>query len=69
MKVENTNAFCVKEFCQRNSIGRTTVYKEIKAGHIQVKKVGRRTLISRAEESRWITKCNVANSRKLGDAS
>ena len=48
------NCFSILEFCHRNAVGRTTVYSEIKAGRLRPKKVGRRTLISRAEEERWV---------------
>jgi excisionase family DNA binding protein len=48
------HCFSLKEFCFRNGIGRTTAYKEIKAGRLHTKKVGRRTLILRAEEQRWL---------------
>jgi hypothetical protein len=48
------NCFSLKEFCFRNAIGRTTAYKEIKAGRLLTKKVGKRTLISIEEEARWL---------------
>jgi len=54
LKYPERNCFSVKEFCFRNSIGRTTAYKEIKAGRLHPKKVGKRTLISVEEEVRWL---------------
>jgi predicted site-specific integrase-resolvase len=47
------NCFSLEEFCFRNGIGRTTAYKEIKEGRLHPKKVGKRTLISLEEETRW----------------
>jgi hypothetical protein len=54
-KSENAkqNCFSMEEFCFRNTIGRTTAYKEIKEGRLHPRKVGRRTLISVEEEARW----------------
>jgi predicted site-specific integrase-resolvase len=48
------NCFSLSEFCFRNGIGRTTAYKEIKQGRLHPKKVGKRTLISLEEETRWL---------------
>ena len=39
-------AYSVRDFCAAYSLGRTTVYREIKDGRLQVMKVGRRTLIT-----------------------
>lgn len=52
-KYTERNSISLAEFCLRNGIGRTTAYKEIKEGRLHPKKVGRRTLISLEEESRW----------------
>jgi excisionase family DNA binding protein len=54
---ENRDRICfgLKDFCYRNGIGRTTAYKEIKNGRLRPKKVGKRTLISREEEARWLS--------------
>lgn len=43
----------VAEFCQAFGIGRTKFYALVKAGHIQITKCGRRTLISCAEAERF----------------
>lgn len=53
------NCFSLEEFCFRNGIGRTTVYKEIKEGRLRARKVGKRTLISLEEESRWFASSPV----------
>lgn len=47
------NFFSLKEFSCRSGIGRTNAYKEIKAGRLHTKKVGRRTLISRLQKQCW----------------
>jgi excisionase family DNA binding protein len=55
------NCFSVAELCYRNGIVRTTAYKEIAAGRLRTKKVGRRTLISAAEEQRWLSQDDLIN--------
>jgi hypothetical protein len=42
-----------KEFCQRNSLCLTSLYKLLKEGRLHAQKVGRRTIIGVAEEERW----------------
>jgi excisionase family DNA binding protein len=38
----------------RLGIGRANLYKEIAAGRLRVRKLGRRTLIERSEQERWL---------------
>lgn len=40
--------------CAQTSLSRTTLYEEIKAGHITTVKVGRRTYITHAELERYV---------------
>jgi excisionase family DNA binding protein len=61
------NCFSVKEFCYRNGIGRTTAYKEIAAGKLRTKKVGRRTLISCEEEQRWFAQDATSHGERRHD--
>lgn len=42
-------ALSIKEFRKLYGLGRTTIYKEIALGHINIIKCGRRTLIPIAE--------------------
>ena len=42
-------ALTVNEFCSTCSIGRTSFYELVKAGHIRVIKMGRRTLVPATE--------------------
>jgi hypothetical protein len=49
----NREAFSPDEFAKRNSIGRTTVFAEIKAGRLNARKVGSRTVITREAERAW----------------
>jgi excisionase family DNA binding protein len=38
----------------RLGCGRAQLYKEIKAGRLKVRKLGRRTLVPRAEQEAWL---------------
>jgi excisionase family DNA binding protein len=46
-------AFSVDEFCERNDVCRDTVYRQIRAGHLKARKVGKRTLIFDEDERAW----------------
>lgn len=43
----------IPEFAAEHRVGRSTVYREIKAGRLRVKKVGRSTLISAEDAAAW----------------
>jgi len=44
----------IREACELLSIGRTTVYRLIQSGDLEVKKVGRRTLVLYASIERFV---------------
>src|SRR4029077_3730514 len=46
------NAITVDEFCEMIGIGRSTFYKAVAAGHLQVRKYGKRTFITQEEMKR-----------------
>lgn len=46
-------ALDVAGFCAAYKIGKTLFYEEVKAGHLPIRKVGRRTLILVADAERW----------------
>jgi excisionase family DNA binding protein len=46
-------AFAVREFCARYGICRQTFYEEVKRGRIKAKKLGKKTLILRADAENW----------------
>jgi excisionase family DNA binding protein len=59
------DCFSLDEFAERNGIGLTTAYLEIKAGRLQARKVGRRTLIAVEDARAWrerLPKLAVAES-------
>jgi excisionase family DNA binding protein len=46
-------AMSVRDFCKIYGIGRTSLYAEIAAGRLKVRKVGRRTLIGDDDAEEW----------------
>lgn len=51
---QDQQAFSPDEIAQRNQLGRTTVFKEIKEKRLLAQKVGRRTIITRENERAWL---------------
>jgi excisionase family DNA binding protein len=47
-------AMSIPVFCQTYGIGRSSVYEEIGAGRLPIKKAGRRTLITRKDADAWL---------------
>lgn len=46
--------YTVEDLMQVARVGRTLIYKEIKAGRLRVSKLARRTLIPVEEAKRWL---------------
>lgn len=44
----------VDEFCEAVRIGRALFYGEVKAGRINIRKAGRKTLVPRTEREAWL---------------
>jgi len=49
--------FGIDETTRLTGLGRTTIYREIAAGHLEVIKVGSRTLVTRAALERFLETC------------
>lgn len=58
---DECGAFSIDQLCQWASIGRTTIYEEIKEGRLLVRKVGRRTIILRGDAERWLSSLPIAS--------
>jgi len=48
-------SWSIPELVALSGIGRTTIYAAIKAGHLSVRKIGRRTVVPADEARRFIT--------------
>jgi hypothetical protein len=55
-------AMTVAQFCNWASIGRTTLYAEIKLGRIRPRKVRGRTLILRCDAEKWLGSLPTADA-------
>ncbi|GGF74639.1 hypothetical protein GCM10007301_38120 [Azorhizobium oxalatiphilum] len=53
-QTENPGALSINDFCQWAGIGRTLAYRQIQAGRLSTKKVGRRTLITMEAARSWL---------------
>jgi excisionase family DNA binding protein len=53
MQIEK-RAFSIDEFCARYNVGRTTTYAEIKAGRLDVVKIGKKTLVPADAAESWL---------------
>lgn len=52
--MDTPRALTVKEFCQQYGIGQTQFYEEVKEGRLPVRKVGRKSLITRDDAETWL---------------
>ena len=43
----------VADFCDRYSIGKTSLYREVNAGRLKIRKFGAATRIARADAEAW----------------
>jgi excisionase family DNA binding protein len=55
-------AHSIEDFCDLTSPSRAGVYNMIKAGKIKAAKVGRRTIIPRAEALAWLARVTGENT-------
>lgn len=52
--MEQYGAMSIEDFCRWAGIGRSMAYKEIEAGRLRIKKVGRRTLVTMDVARAWL---------------
>jgi len=53
MDITNREAFAVREFCARYGICRDTFYSEVKRGRLRALKLGKKTIVLRADAEVW----------------
>jgi helix-turn-helix protein len=58
---QTREAFGVREFCARYSICRETFYEEVRRGRIQARKLGKKTVILRADAEKWASSLPALN--------
>jgi excisionase family DNA binding protein len=47
-------AISLNDFCAANAVSRPTAYREIAAGRLKARKVGRKTIIPKESERAWL---------------
>lgn len=52
--LQNRGALTVDEFCGWASIGRSKFYDEVKSGRIQLRKIGRKSVITMPDALNWL---------------
>jgi excisionase family DNA binding protein len=60
-------AYSVTEACVALRIGRTRLYEEIKGGRLLAVKVGKRTVIRRADLEKWLAELPAVAEPKLAN--
>jgi excisionase family DNA binding protein len=68
MTDDDIAAFTIAEYCRRYRICRETAYREIRAGRLPARKLGRKTLILRADAETWAAGLPELRQRKAADA-
>jgi excisionase family DNA binding protein len=53
MDITNRDAFAIREFCARYGICRDTFYAEVRRGRLRALKLGKKTLVLRADAEVW----------------
>jgi hypothetical protein len=53
--MENPELLSVGDFCTRYCIGRTSLYREVAAGRIRIRKFGSATRIARVDAEAWLS--------------
>lgn len=54
----NTELLTIPEFCQMANTGRTNAYKLINSGALKAVKLGKKTLIRKADMDTWVSSLN-----------
>ncbi|AZO23843.1 DNA-binding protein [Mesorhizobium sp. M1E.F.Ca.ET.045.02.1.1] len=55
------NAYTVAAFCDAYGIRRNSAYLEIKAGRLEIRKAGRKTLIRKVDADAWLNSLPKGN--------
>ena len=53
-------AFPFKEFCKWASISAPTAYKEVNEGRLELRKIGKKSVILKTEADRWLNSLPTA---------
>jgi hypothetical protein len=62
---ESTCAFTVAQFCHRYQIGRTRFYEEVNSGRLPLRKLGRKTLVTKTDAENWLLSLPLVPVREV----
>jgi hypothetical protein len=57
---DQPGAMSVDEFCRWACIGKTKTYAEAKAGRLQLRKIGSKTVVLRTDAEQWLRSLPIA---------
>ncbi len=60
------SALTVEAFCDLYAVRRNLAYDEMKAGRLEYRKAGRRTLIRKVDADKWLDSLPVGNAAPKG---
>jgi hypothetical protein len=56
---ETAAAFSILEFCAWAGVGRSSAYQQLRDGKLRAKKIGKRTVVLRADAEHWLAELPV----------
>jgi hypothetical protein len=59
---DQPGAMSVDEFCRWACVGKTKAYAEAKAGRLQMRKIGSKTVVLRSDGERWLSSLPAASA-------
>jgi excisionase family DNA binding protein len=65
---DETAALTIDEYCRAYRICRETAYREIRAGRLPARKLGRKTLVLRADAEAWAASLPALRTGAVGQA-
>jgi excisionase family DNA binding protein len=63
MNISAKELMTVNDFCVRYSVGRTTLYREVNAGRLKLRKLGIGTRIAKADADEWANRLPVRKGK------
>lgn len=64
LNASHHEAYSIQEFCRFFSVGRSSIYEEIRAGRLRIRKAGTRTLIAREDALAWLNALPASSQRE-----
>ncbi len=62
--LQERGALSVDDFCAWASIGRSRFYREVSEGRIKVRKIGRKSVITRTDADAWLASLPLIGTKE-----